>query len=87
MPRIRPPYPEEYRRKIVELVLSSRSLYELAKEFEPTSVTINSWVKQAALVCRPNDRIQLAVKDGRLRFAERIKSINVLKCEEGTESG
>ncbi len=34
MPRTRPAYPEEYRRKIVELVRAGRSVYELAKEFE-----------------------------------------------------
>ena len=49
MPRTRPAYPEEYRRKIVELVRAGRSAYELAKEFEPTPVTISSWVKQADL--------------------------------------
>ncbi len=49
MPRTRPPYPEEYRRKIIELVRAGRSSYELAKEFEPTAVTISNWVKQADL--------------------------------------
>jgi len=49
MPRTRPPYPDEYRRKIIELVRSGRSPYELAKESEPTAVTISSWVKQADL--------------------------------------
>jgi transposase len=49
MPRTRHPYPEEFRRKMVELVRSGRSPYELSKEFEPTAVTISSWVKQADL--------------------------------------
>jgi transposase len=49
MPRTRPAYPEEYRRKIIELVRAGRSPYELAKEFEPTAVTISNWVKQADL--------------------------------------
>lgn len=49
MPRTRPPYPEAYRKKMVELVRSGRSPYELAKEFEPTAVTIRSWVRQADL--------------------------------------
>lgn len=49
MPRTRPPYPEEYRRQIVELVRAGRSPYELAREFEPTAVTIRNWVKQADL--------------------------------------
>jgi transposase len=49
MPRTRQPYPEEFRRKIVELVRSGRSPYELSKQFEPTAVTISNWVKQADL--------------------------------------
>ena len=49
MPRTRRPYPEEFRMKMVELVRAGRSPYELAKQFEPTAVTIRSWVKQADL--------------------------------------
>jgi len=49
MPRARPPYPEEYRKKIVELIRSGRTPYELAKELEPSIVTIRKWVKQAHL--------------------------------------
>ena len=49
MPRTRPPYPEEYRKKMVELVRTGRTPYELAKEFEPIAVTIRNWVKQADL--------------------------------------
>ena len=49
MPRTRSPYPEEFRKQIVELVRSGRSPYELAKQFEPTALTIRKWVKQADL--------------------------------------
>ena len=49
MPRTRPPYPEEFRKKMVELVRAGRTPYELAKHFEPSDVTIRSWVKQADL--------------------------------------
>lgn len=49
MPRTRRPYPEEFRVKMVELVRAGRSPYELAKQFEPTAVTIRNWVKQADL--------------------------------------
>ena len=49
MPRTRSPYPEEFRRKIVELVRTGRTPYELSREFEPTAVTISNWVKQADL--------------------------------------
>jgi transposase len=34
---------------MVELVRAGRTPYELAKEFEPTVVTIRSWVRQADL--------------------------------------
>jgi integrase len=46
MPRTRPPYPEEFRKKIVELVRSGRSPHSLSKQFEPTAATIGSWVKK-----------------------------------------
>jgi transposase len=49
MPRTRHPYPEEFRNKMVELVRSGRSPYELSKNFEPSAVTISKWVKQADL--------------------------------------
>jgi transposase len=49
MPRTRPPYSEEFRRKMVELVRSGRTPYELSRQFEPTAVTISNWVKQADL--------------------------------------
>jgi transposase len=49
MPRTRPPYPKEFREKMVELVRAGRTPHELAKQFEPTDVTIRNWVKQADL--------------------------------------
>ena len=49
MPRTRPPYPEEFRKRMIELVRSGRTPYELSKQFEPTAVTISKWVKQADL--------------------------------------
>jgi transposase len=49
MARTRPPYPPEFRRRIVELVRAGRSPEELAKEFEPTAQAIRNWVKQIDL--------------------------------------
>lgn len=43
----RPTYPPEYRRRLVELVLSGRQPSELAKEFGVHATTIRNWVKQA----------------------------------------
>ena len=47
MPRTRPPYPQEFRDRIVELARAGRSVSELAEEFEPSGQTIRSWIKQA----------------------------------------
>jgi len=47
MPKSRPPYPEEFRQQILELVGAGRTPEELAQEFEPTAQTIRNWLKQA----------------------------------------
>lgn len=47
MPRSHPPYPAEFRRRMVELVRSGRKIDELAKEFEPSANAIRLWVQQA----------------------------------------
>ena len=49
MPKTRPPYPEEYRERLVELHRSGRSIKSLAREFEPSEETIRKWVKQSEL--------------------------------------
>ncbi len=46
MGRTRPPYPPEYRRKIVDLVCAGRSPEELAAEFAVSAQSIRNWVKQ-----------------------------------------
>jgi transposase len=49
MPKSRPPYPEEFRQQILELIRAGRTPDELAAEFEPTAQTIRNWIKQAEL--------------------------------------
>ena len=49
MPKSRPPYPAEYRRRIIELARGGRSVNELAREFEPSADAIRYWLKQAGL--------------------------------------
>jgi len=49
MPRSRPPYPLEYRQRMVELVRGGRTPEELSREFEPSAQSIANWVKQAEL--------------------------------------
>ncbi len=45
MLRSHPPYPPEYRRRIVELARAGRSIHALAREFEPSANAIRKWVK------------------------------------------
>jgi transposase len=47
MPKSHAPYPEEFRRRMVELVRSGREPEELAREFEPSAQSIRNWVCQA----------------------------------------
>jgi transposase len=47
MPRNRPPYPPEYRQKMVDLVRGGRTPEELSREFEPSAQSIWNWVRQA----------------------------------------
>lgn len=49
MPRSHAAYPEEFRRRMVELVRSGRGPEELSKEFEPSAQAIRNWVCQADL--------------------------------------
>lgn len=49
MPRSHARYPEEFRRRMVELVRAGRGPEELSKEFEPSAQTIRNWVCRADL--------------------------------------
>ena len=44
-----PPYPPEFRRRLIELVRAGQTPEELAKQFEPTAQSIRNWVRQADL--------------------------------------
>lgn len=66
MPKSRPPYPAEFRERMIELVGAGKTPAELSREFSVTAQTISNWVAQAA-----RDRGQpLPGKDG-LTTAER----------------
>lgn len=47
MPKSRPPYPAEFRARMVELVRSGRTPEALSREFEPSAQAISNWVRQA----------------------------------------
>jgi transposase len=47
MPRSRPPYPPDFRQRIIELVRKGRTPEELARQFEPSAQAIRNSVRQA----------------------------------------
>src|SRR3954464_14647656 len=49
MPKSKPPYPAEFRARMIDLVRSGRSVRSLAREFDVTETSIHSWVRQADL--------------------------------------
>ena len=49
MPGFKPPFPPEFRVRIVELVRAGRTVASLAKEFKVSDQTIRNWIRQADL--------------------------------------
>jgi transposase-like protein len=49
MRRFKPPYPPEFRARVVELARAGRSLASLTKEFGVTEMSIRNWLRQADL--------------------------------------
>lgn len=47
MPKSPPPYPAEFRRRMVELVRSGKTPTELSRQFEPSAQAITNWVRQS----------------------------------------
>ena len=43
------PYPDEFRRRLIELARCGQNTEELARKFEPSAQTIRNWVRQADL--------------------------------------
>ncbi|AGC45594.1 IS3 family transposase OrfA [Myxococcus stipitatus DSM 14675] len=48
MPKPKPPYPPEFRARIVELAKAGRTS-SLAEEFHVTDTTVRNWVRQSEL--------------------------------------
>lgn len=69
MPKAKPPYPPEFRRRMIELARAGRSPEELAREFEPTAESIRNWIKQA-------DR-DAGKGDGGLSTEERVELVRL----------
>jgi transposase len=46
MPKSRPPYPEQFRRKVVQLVRDGRSVPDVAASLGVTAQSLRNWVRQ-----------------------------------------
>jgi transposase len=55
MPRTRAPYPSEFRREAVELVLAGRSVRDVAESLGCSDQSLHNWVKQHQLDSRERD--------------------------------
>src|SRR5919112_360764 len=55
VPKIRPPYPEEFRRDAVGLVRAGRSISDVAKALGVSAQSLRNWVKQDQLNRRERD--------------------------------
>ena len=49
MPKAPPPYPSEFRRRILDLVRSGRSPESLEKQFGMSAQTVRNWTRQSDL--------------------------------------
>ena len=47
--KTRPPYPPEFKARIIEMARAGRTPESLANEFEPSAQAIRNWVRQADL--------------------------------------
>ena len=76
IPKSRPPFPAEFRARMVDLVRSGRSPGELARELEPSSQAIRNWVRQADLdEGRRRDGLTSAEREALVRPRRPVKQL------------
>ena len=75
MPRTRKPYPEEFRRQMVALQRSGRSIRSLAREFEPSEQVIRNWVKQDAIDAGERDGLTIEEKAELVKLRREVRAL------------
>jgi transposase len=74
MPRPNPPYTEEFKQRIVELINSGRSIRTVSEEFKVSQQTVRNWVKQTALDSgKRTDGLTTAERDELTRLRREVK--------------
>jgi transposase-like protein len=79
MPKTRPPYDPEFRRRILELVSSGRSVKSLAEEFGCTEQSIRNWQRQSGRG-KAEDKAGLSVEETE-ELARLRREVRVLREE------
>lgn len=79
MSKTRPPYSPEFRQKMIDLVRSGRSPEELAKQYEPSAISIRNWVSKADDL-KPGKKFTMAT-DEQKELAQLRKEVRVLREE------
>jgi transposase len=76
MPRSRPPYPPEFRREAVQLVLGGRSVKDVAGALGCSEQSLHTWVKQHQLDNRERqDGLTSAEREELRELRRRVKRL------------
>lgn len=70
MAKTRPPYPETYRRKILDLHRTGKTIQELAAQFEVSAQSVRNWIAQ-------DERDAGKRRDGGLTSTERDELVRL----------
>ena len=76
----KPPYPAEFRQRMVELVKAGRKPAELAKEFGCHETSISNWVRQQGGMPLPVEAIALS-SDERRELIELRRKLRQVQTE------
>jgi transposase len=76
MPRSRPPYPPEFRREAVQLVLGGRTVKDVAGALGCSEQSLHNWVKQHQLDSRERqDGLTSAEREELRELRKRVKRV------------
>jgi transposase len=76
MPRTRPPYPPEFRREAVELVLAGRTVKDVADSLGCSDQSLHNWVRQHHVDHRErDDGITSAEREELRQLRKRVKRL------------
>lgn len=76
MPRTRPPYPPEFRREAVQLVLGGRTVKDVSGALGCSEQSLHNWVKQHQLDSRERrDGLTSAEREELRELRKRVKRV------------